>query len=229
MLLRTLEPEVMDTEQDAHEYDAIDNSAVNREFALQALDVCPHAQRVLDLGTGTAQIPIQLALLNPALDITAVDLARQMLVLAKRNLAAAGVTDQVRLELRDVKATGFAQGQFDLVMCNSVVHHLPDPVPLLREVARLLGPSTSLLIKDLARPDTESQLADLVNTYAGSDTPYQRKLFAESLRAALTIAEVEVACSRAGLGPVEIARVSDRHYCITRRARVASGWRGRNR
>jgi ubiquinone/menaquinone biosynthesis C-methylase UbiE len=217
MLLRVLEPEVMDTEQDASEYDAIDNADVNREFALQALSVCPGAQTVLDLGTGTAQIPIQLALLNPELDITAVDLAQQMLVLAKRNLAAAGVSDRVRLEVRDVKTTGFAKGHFDLVICNSVIHHLPDPVPLFREIARLLGPETGLLVKDLARPESERQLADLVNTYAGSGTPYQQKLFSESLRAALTVPEVEVACNNAGLGPVSVTRVSDRHYCITRR------------
>jgi ubiquinone/menaquinone biosynthesis C-methylase UbiE len=217
MLSRVLEPEAMDTEQDALEYDAIDHTEVNREFARHALAVCSNARRVLDLGTGTALIPIQMALLNPAIEITAVDLAGQMLALARRNLAAVGLETRVRLEVRDVKATGYETGQFDLLVCNSVVHHLPDPVPMFREIARLMGRETQILIKDLVRPNDAAGLKKLVETHAASDTPYQRKLFEDSLHAALSIPEVEAACHRAGLGPVDVVRVSDRHYCITRR------------
>lgn len=207
----------MDTEQDAAEYDAIDHSEVNREFARHALALCPHARRALDLGTGTALIAIQMAQLQPHLEITAIDLAEHMLTLAQRNLVAHGLSNRVRLEVGDVKATRYESGQFDLVVCNSVVHHLPDPVPLFREIARLLGPTTSLLVKDLLRPNDELELTNLVELHAASDTPYQRKLFADSLRAALTLDEVVVACEQAGLAPVDVARVSDRHYTITRR------------
>lgn len=217
MLERVLEPEVMDTEQDAAEYDAIDHSAVNREFARQALETCPRARRVLDLGTGTALIPIQLVLLAPNVEITAVDLAQQMLALARSNISAAGLGAQIYLEERDVKNTGFDSGDFDLIMCNSVVHHLPDAVPLFREIARLMGPATEVFVKDLTRPSSEAELTTLVDTYAANDTPYQRRLFAESLRAALTLPEVVQACEQAGLGPVHVVRTSDRHYCITRR------------
>lgn len=217
MLERVLEPEVMDTEQDAAEYDAIDHTAINREFARQALEVCPHARRVLDLGTGTALIPIQLAQLAPDVEITAVDLAEQMLVLARSNVDAAGLTARIRLTARDVKNTNLEPDNFDLIMCNSVVHHLPDAVPLFREIARLMGPTTEVFVKDLTRPSSEAELTTLVSTYAANDTPYQRRLFAESLRAALTLPEVAHACEQAGLGPVHVVRTSDRHYCITRR------------
>lgn len=217
MLKRVLEPEVMDTEQDAAEYDAIDHSSVNREFARQALEICPRAQRALDLGTGTALIPIQLAQLAPELEITAVDLAEQMLLLARSNVSAAGLTSRIRLQACDVKNTGFEPGSFDLILCNSVVHHLPDAVPLFREIARLTGPGTEIFIKDLTRPSSEAELNALVDTYAANDTPYQRRLFAESLRAALTVPEVARACDQAGLGPVQVVRTSDRHYCVTRR------------
>ena len=51
-----------------------------------------------------------------------------------------------------------------------------------------------LFHRDLARPSDEAELQHLVETYAGNATPYQRKLFADSLRAALTLEEVARSC-----------------------------------
>lgn len=220
MLQRVLEPEVMDTEQDAAEYDAIDHAEVNRSFVAEALSLCPNPRRVLDLGTGPAHIPIELVRLAPQAHVVGVDLAEQMLALARRNVTAADLRERIQLEQRDVKHTGFEPGTFDLIVCNSLVHHMPDPVALLREVARLAASSVALLIKDLLRPDTEAAVARLVELHAQYDSPYQQHLFAESLRAALTLEEAEAACAAAGLADVQIQRTSDRHYSITRSASI---------
>ena len=61
-LPRTLEPEVMDTEEEARDYDAMDHRDVNTRFCddlLELLDGKP-PRRALDVGTGTALIPIEL-------------------------------------------------------------------------------------------------------------------------------------------------------------------------
>jgi hypothetical protein len=58
MLNRTLEPEVMDTAADALDYDRMDHREVNRRFVDDFLAAAPDLSDVLDLGTGTAQIPI---------------------------------------------------------------------------------------------------------------------------------------------------------------------------
>src|SRR4051812_38134791 len=60
MLQRILEPEVMDSPQEALEYDTMDHSAVNRVFVDDLLAARPAPGDVLDLGTGTALIPIEL-------------------------------------------------------------------------------------------------------------------------------------------------------------------------
>ncbi len=88
MLLRTLEPELMDTAEDAREYDTMDHAAVNAVFVtdfLTALDT--HLDwslqrpiiRVLDLGAGTAQIPIELCRRAANIHVTAIDAAQHML------------------------------------------------------------------------------------------------------------------------------------------------------
>ncbi len=211
----------MDSEEDASEYEAIDNQAVNREFAASALAVCPMARCAIDLGTGPGLIPIIAVGMAPTLSVTAIDLAEHMLERARINVRRAGLEHRVAIERRNVKATELPSASFDLVMCNSVLHHLPDPVELLREVKRLVAPGGGLYIKDLLRPGSDAELSDLLSQRASKDTPYQRQLFADSLRAALTVDEAESACQLAGLEDVVVKRTSDRHYCISRQATFA--------
>ena len=83
-LFRILEPEVMDTAQDAEEYDAMDFAEANTRFAEDALALVPHISNVeaVDLGTGTARIPILMVERRPRISILAVDLAGEMLRVA---------------------------------------------------------------------------------------------------------------------------------------------------
>src|SRR5690348_16004598 len=218
MLERILEPEVMDSEQDAKEYQAIDNRAVNDEFVSRALELAPAKGYVLDAGTGPADIAVLLARRAKGLRILAIDLGEHMLAMARRNVQEAGLTQQIEIARLDVKSTGRAEGTFDMVISNSLVHHIPEPVQFLAEVKRVARRGGGIFIKDLHRPETEADLHRLVETYAGDDTPYQRRIFGESLHAALTVAEVKAICERVGLLDVEVRRCSDRHWCIERRA-----------
>jgi hypothetical protein len=69
MLTRELEPELMDDPQESQAYDNMDHAAVNRKFVEDLLaagwldestDATVEDSVVLDLGAGTAQIPIVL-------------------------------------------------------------------------------------------------------------------------------------------------------------------------
>ena len=191
MLERVLEPEVMDTEAEAIEYDAMDFQGVNGDFAQAAVYLAPPQATVLDVGTGTARIPILLAGLRPAWQITAIDLARSMLAIAARNIQKAGCANQIRLEFVDAKRLPYASGSFDGVISNSLLHHLSNPVESLREIKRVLKPHGFLLIRDLIRPDSLEKLDQQVAAIDPDYTPHQRQLFRDSLHAALTLAELE--------------------------------------
>ena len=133
MLPRVLEPEVMDTPEEARDYDSMDHSAVNALFVQDFLREGPLMGKVLDLGTGTAQIPIELCRREPRANCVAVDLAAEMLALAKRNVAAAGLGERVELRLADGKRLPFTDSEFFAVMSNSIVHHIPEPATALAE------------------------------------------------------------------------------------------------
>ena len=211
---RILEPEVMDTAEDAEEYDAMDFLEPNTKFALAALDLVAglESPEILDIGTGTARIPILMAKRRRGLSILGVDLAHEMIRVAIDNVATAGVADAVRVQAMDAKHLRLPEGRYDLVMCNSTVHHLPDPVAGLKEIARVTKRGGAILVRDLARPATMDDAWAIVKRAAAGESRRQQQLFFDSLCAALTPAEVEAALSKAGLATLTVSMVSDRHW-----------------
>jgi ubiquinone/menaquinone biosynthesis C-methylase UbiE len=210
---RILEPEVMDSPQEARDYDSMDHAEVNRVFVqdlLAAMDDA--ASDILDLGTGTALIPIELCRQRPHCRIMAADAAVSMLDLARYNIEVAGLISRVELAHVDAKRLPFKDALFDAVMSNSIVHHIPQPLEVLREALRVVKPGGLLFFRDLLRPDSENQLQSLVQTYAGSATPNQQKLFAESLHAALSLAEIRDLVVGLGFSADSVLQTSDRHW-----------------
>jgi hypothetical protein len=69
-----------------------------------------------------------------------------------------------------------------------------------------------LFHRDLARPDDENALLELVESYAAEATPYQRRLFADSLQAALTVEEMGSLVTQFGFNRESVRMTSDRHW-----------------
>ena len=239
MIPRVLEPEVMDTPEEASDYDAMDHDAVNRAFVDDLLAAIPLGGRppehdssehdssedggseddgdgftcdILDLGTGTARIPIELCRRVDGCRVMAADLAAEMLEVARYHLEIEGLTEQIQLDQADAKNLPYADGMFDVAMSNSIVHHLPEPLTGLREAVRVVRPGGRLFFRDLSRPESEEQLQELVATYAGSANDRQRKMFADSLRAALTLDEIASLVSQLGFDRATVQATSDRHW-----------------
>src|SRR5712692_9037356 len=112
-------------------------------------------------------------------------------------------TARVQFFVADGSRLPFADADFDLVTCNSVLHHLARPGGLFAEVSRLAKPGGAILIRDLRRP---SRLAYPLHVrwhgrhYSG----LMYKLYCASVRSAYTVAEVEEmlrASSLGGTGP----------------------------
>ncbi len=222
MLSRTLEPEVMDTAEEATDYDAMDHSEVNRRFvddwgtARLATGRSPAAAlRMLDVGTGTALIPIEFCRSFSNLHIVAIDLAAEMLKLASIHVDQAGFRDRIELRRVDAKRLPCVDGEFATVVSNSIIHHIPRPFDSLAEMVRVLAPGGLLFVRDLLRPQTEAELEALVTTYTVGATPRMRQLFRQSLHAALTVEEVAHMLDQLGLNLAWVRATSDRHWTIS--------------
>jgi ubiquinone/menaquinone biosynthesis C-methylase UbiE len=213
---RVLEPEVMDTWEDAVEYDSMDFTDVNTAFAERALELAPAKGLLLDVGTGTARIPILIVQRRPALRIWAIDLSQNMLMVGEKNVREAGVGKNVKLRKVDAKALPYPENYFDMVISNSIIHHLPDPLPFLKEVNRVTKPSGGIFIRDLFRPPDMKTLEDLSQKYAGDATEYQKKLYRDSLHASFSVDAVCELIEKVGLKDVSVVQSSDRHWSAER-------------
>jgi ubiquinone/menaquinone biosynthesis C-methylase UbiE len=213
---RILEPEVMDTEAEALEYDAMDFLAINTLFAQRAVELGSRIAQVLDLGTGTARIPILIAQARPEWQIMAIDLAESMLAIARENVVRAKLETQIQLQFMDAKQLPYPSSSFDGVISNSLIHHLPDPLPFFQELKRVLKPQGFLLLRDLLRPSSPA-IADAMVTEMGTEySPHQIQLFRDSLGAAFTLSEIQSLVETVGLADVKVYQSSDRHWTIER-------------
>lgn len=104
-------------------------------------------ESALDLGTGTGRM---LELLSPHVGrAIGVDANRDMLALARANLARAGVAN-AQVRQGDIFAPPTPTDSFDLVVVHQVLHFLDDGARAVREAARALRPGGRLLVVDFA-------------------------------------------------------------------------------
>ncbi|MCB9595660.1 MAG: class I SAM-dependent methyltransferase [Sandaracinaceae bacterium] len=219
-LARILEPELMDTEDDALEYHAMDFSEADGECARIALELLAAVERptVVDFGTGTAKVPVLMATARPDLRVLAIDPAKEMLRVASAHIAEHGLEDVISTAALDGRATGLPAAHYDLVLCNSTMHHLHEPASLLREMKRVARPDGGVLIRDLERPATMDDAWAIVKRVAAGDSMNQQQLFFDSLCASLTRPEMQRLLTDVGWGALAVEKTSDRHWTVRRAA-----------
>ncbi len=217
MIERILEPEIMDTIEDALEYDAMDFTEVNTSFAERAVELLPFEGLILDLGTGSARIPILILERNPRLKIIAVDLSENMLKVGKLNVDKCIFSSNIKLEMVDAKNLSYPDNYFDGVISNSLLHHIPDPLPVLQEINRVSKKNAGIFIRDLIRPESLSIVEKLTQQYVADCDARQKKLFRDSLKSAFTIKEVKKNVEISGITNAIVVQSSDRHWSIERK------------
>ena len=211
-LERVLEPEVMDTYEEARDYDSMGHQEVNTLFVQDLLASGEIGLDVLDVGTGTAQIPVELCRQNEECRVIAIDMAAHMLDLARFNIEVDGFTQRIYLQQIDAKDMNFEQDMFDCIISNSIIHHIPQPRLVLQEAIRVARPGGLLFFRDLMRPESGEEVSRLVEMYAGDENPHQKQMFDDSLRAALSLEEIREMVTNLGFQGDSVQATSDRHW-----------------
>jgi len=222
-LRRIPEPEVMDDSGEVEAYasaaaqahlDAIDDTFV--EHAMRLVAGCDGG-RAIDVGTGPGQIVIKLARKLTLWKFVGVDRSAGMVAQAQMNLAAAGgvLAGRVEFQTADGNSLPFPPSSFDLVMCNSVLHHLAEPGKLLGEMARLVKPDGAILLRDLRRPGRFRYRLHVWRhgrQYSGT----MRKLFDDSVRAAYTPEELQKMLDASLLSGARVFECNSTHIGVER-------------
>ena len=205
---------------------AISRSALVRAFAGSRP---PSPLRLLDVGTGSADIPAALVAWGRKhgleIEATGVDSRHEILEVAR---SLRGDRSGVRLELTDGERLPYPDRSFDVAHASLVLHHLEpgEAEAFLAELARVA--SRAVIVNDLDRRRHWWVLARLLaavstkNRYTRHDAPL-------SVRRAYRPDELIALAARVGLVPIADVRVPLGHrYAIAFAPRASEGARPAN-
>jgi SAM-dependent methyltransferase len=215
---RRPEPELMDGAEQARAYAEADFSEANGLFMEILARQKPgplEGARALDLGCGPADIPIRFLRAYPGASCDALDGSPAMLAHAQVALdRLPGIASRCRLLCQSLPSSDLPHAHYDLILSNSLLHHLHDPQVLWRTVAETAKRGALVLVMDLMRPASAAWAEALVATYAADAPEVLRNDFRNSLFAAYEPQEVVAQLAEAGLDALDVGVVSDRHLAV---------------
>jgi 2-polyprenyl-3-methyl-5-hydroxy-6-metoxy-1,4-benzoquinol methylase len=121
----------------------------------------------LDVGTGKGLLAIELA--RRGLEVVSIDVDDQERELARLLAGAAGMTSRIRFDRGDGARLPYAEGQFGCVAMMDVLHHLVEPSPVLREMARVVEVGGMIVMADFDEQGFE--LVSRIHRAEGGEHP----------------------------------------------------------
>jgi arsenite methyltransferase len=157
-------------------------------------------ETVLDLGAGAGtDVLISARRVGPTGRAIGLDMTDEMLALARRNAADAGVTN-AEFHKGYIEQIPLADGEVDVVISNCVINLSGDKPAVIREAARVLKPGGRFAVSDvIADPDMDDATRADMAAWTGC------------IAGALTRTEFEQALSDAGLTDIEIMQTHRVH------------------
>jgi len=107
------------------------------------------ASTVLDVGCGTGRTGLAIAASGPGL--IGVDMSRGMLRRAREKAIRLGLDDVLWVQA-DAECLPLQAGAIDGVVCQGVLHHLPDIGSALAEMERVVDPEGAILLAEPSQP-----------------------------------------------------------------------------
>jgi SAM-dependent methyltransferase len=165
--------------------------------------------RVLDVGTGGADIPVALLAAwrrrGVEARITAVDSRPEVLRAAIAERPLVGRIPELELAVAEGLALPYADASFDVVHASLLLHHFEPPQAevLIREMSRVA--SAGIVLNDLARGRV-AWLGAWLLVHAATGNGFTRHDGPLSVRRAYTLPEARALLGRAGLRIVDVER-----------------------
>lgn len=164
----------------------------------------PSGGRILEVAPGPGYLAIELAKRGYA--VTAIDISRSFVRIARKNAADAGV--QMVVEQGNASALPLADAWFDYIVCMAAFKNFSDPVGAMNEMHRVLKPGGRASIYDLRKDASAEDIASEVRGMRLSawNTLLTRFIFRFGLlKAAYTREQLERMAASSAFGRSEIS------------------------
>ncbi len=122
-----------------------------RKTAIRELESI-HPGIILDVATGTADLPVMMAKLLRPEKITGIDISTGMLDLGKQKIAKLGLNPLITLQEGDSEAINFPGASFEAVTVAFGVRNFQNLEKGLSEMFRVLKPGGKIMILEFSRP-----------------------------------------------------------------------------
>ena len=116
-------------------------STAGRRHAVEVIN--GGAGKVLEVGVGTG---LSLPDYKPHLEVTGIDLAPEMLDKARERVAKEALNNVAGLHEMDASNLRFDDASFDTTVAMYVITVVPDPVAVMRELARVTKPGGQVML-----------------------------------------------------------------------------------
>jgi len=180
---------------------------------LETGDLAGRQALALGWGRGDSFIAFLKAWPQARCDILEASAAR--LAVARGTLGTLpGLAHRCRLIQDSLSWAARAQGAYDLILSDGLLHRLAKPQGLWTAICAAGRPGAGVLIMDLARPPSPGWAESLVATYVAEGPRGLRNDFRAALFAAFEPAEVQAQLTATSMDFLEVAVVSDRHLAV---------------
>ena len=211
---RVPEPDLMEQKEQAYAYANADFSDSNGLFLEKLFEFCSITDetKILDVGCGDGEIPIKIYKKTKS-KITVLDGSSVMLDELSKKISANNI-DDIKVIQRRYEDTHLKEKSFDILISNSVLHHVKSPKKFWEKSFNLVRQQGQIVLMDLFRPSSEHELLTILDKYGGNN-PVLLNDFENSLRAAYTPYEVECQLSSFPSISSSVKAISDRHFFVT--------------
>ncbi len=171
---------------------------------------------VLDLGCGPGDVTCRFAQAYPESTLHGLDGSAAMIACGRARLAREPAAVQARVTLLEgvLPQTPPPRAGYDVILSNSLLHHLANPMVCWETIRRFAMPGTLVFVVDLRRAETPAHAHALVQKYSGSEPEILKRDFYHSLLAAFTENEVRSQLQAARLEYLRVEAISDRHLAV---------------
>ena len=146
----------MDEAEQAKAYAQADFSVAHESFVdfFEAVFKGLPVGHVLDLGCGSGDVSCRFARRFPKVRLDGIDGSEVMLHWGYKAVAERQLEQRVRLHHGYLPGADFPRRDYDIVISNSLLHHLADPAVLWRLLPMVGRPGARVFVMDLVRPAT---------------------------------------------------------------------------
>lgn len=222
---RVLEPELMQDLLQVQAYSDADfsesdNSLIHRieEVLFQESKKLDSKSLIVDLGCGPGNITELLFSRWPTSEIMGIDGSEAMLALARQRKNQMNSTEaEIRINYCCCDFSSLGNGsivlerQADLIVSNSLLHHLHDPSYFWEALKPLTAKGTVYLHRDLRRPSSMDDAIALQKAYLPEAPQVLIHDYLASLQAAFTVSEIKAQLESTGLEHLSVLEKSDRY------------------